>query len=120
MKTYIQIHFSEISEILMKTASGIEAVCGNRYVRTDMIYSLNTLRDYMYQMQQPFFIAIRESGTECGTKEECISRCKGLGYPIVIAKVDKNKTWDYDMTIMFTHGWMDKDNNYMEQEFNSL
>ena len=25
-----------------------------------------------------------------------------------------------NMTIMFTHGWMDRDCNYMEQEFNSL
>ena len=120
MKTYFQIHFSEISEILMKAAIGVEAVCGHKYVTTDMIYSLNSLREYMYKFKEPYYIAIREQGAECGLKEACIDRCSGLGYPIVIAKIEKDKTWNYNMTIIFTHGWINNDNNYMKQEFNSL
>lgn len=120
MKTYNQIHFSQISEILMQAALGVSAVCGYRYVTSDMVYSLNHLNENMHSYKEPFFIAIREHGTESGNKEHCIERCKGLGYPLVIAKIEKDKVCDYNMTIMFTHGWMDRDDNYMEQEFNSL
>ena len=122
MKTYNQIHFSQISEILMQAALGVSAVCGFKYVTSDMVYSLKDFADKMHssQMNEPYYIAIREMGTESGYKEHCLDRCKGLGYPLVIAKIEADKVCDYNMTIMFTHGWMDKDNNYMEQEFNSL
>ena len=122
MKTYNQIHFMQISKILMEAAMGVYAVCGYGYTASDMIYSLNDFADKMHssQMNEPYYIAIREQGTESGFKEHCIERCKGLGYPIVIAKIEADKVCDYNMTIMFTHGWMDRDNNYMEQEFNSL
>ena len=122
MKTYNQIHFSQISEILMQAALGVSAVCGYKYVTSDMVYSLKDFADKMHssQMNEPYYIAIREMGTESGYKEHCLDRCKGLGYPLVIAKIEADKVCDYNMTIMFTHGWMDRDNNYMEQEFNSL
>lgn len=122
MKTYNQIHFSQISEILMQAALGVSAVCGFRYTTSDMVYSLNDFasKTHSSQTNEPYYIAIREQGTESGFKEHCIERCKGLGYPLVIAKIEADKVCDYNMTIMFTHGWMDKDNNYMEQEFNSL
>lgn len=122
MKYYYQINFSQISEILMQAALGVSAVCGYRYTTSDMVYSLNDFASNMHssQMNEPYYIAIREQGTESGFKEHCIERCKGLGYPIIIAKIEKDKVCDYNMTIMFTHGWMDRDNNYMEMEFNSL
>ena len=121
MKTYNQINFSKISEILMQAAMGVNAVCGYRLVVSDMIHSLEHLHDNsLGGLDEPFYIAIREMGTESGFKEECIERCKGLGYPLIIAKVEEDKVYDFNMTIIFTHGWMDRDNNYMEQEFNSL
>ena len=120
MKTYIQIHFSQISEILMQAALGVSAVCGFKYVTSDMVYSLNEVSKVIRDTDVPYYIAIREQGTECGNKAHCIERCKFLGYPLVIAKIEADKVCDYNMTIMFTHGWMDRDDNYMEQEFNSL
>ena len=120
MKTYNQIHFSQISEILMQAALGMSAVLGHKYITSDMIHSLSDLNEKMYEWKEPYYIAIREQGTESGNKEHCLDRCKGLGYPLVIAKIEADKVCDYNMTIMFTHGWMDRDNNYMEQEFNSL
>lgn len=120
MKTYNHIHFSQISEILMQAALGVSAVCGQRLVTSDMVYSLYDLRVKMDAENKPYYIAIREQGTESGFKEHCIKRCKVLGYPLVIAKIEKDKVCDYNMTITFTHGWMDRDNNYMEGEFNSL
>ncbi len=123
MKTYKhnQIHFSQISEILMQAALGVSAVCGFKYVTSDMICSLSDLNDKSWVgHKEPYYIAIREQGTESGCKEHCIERCKMLGYPLVIAKIEADKVCDYNMTIMFTHGLMDRDNDYMEQEFNSL
>ena len=118
MKTYNQIHCNQICEILMQAAMGVSAVCGYKYTISDLVYSLNELASKA--RKEPYYIAIREMGTESGNKEECIQRCKSLGYPIIIAKIEKDKVCDYNMSIMFTHGWMDRDNNYMEQEFNSL
>lgn len=123
MKTYNQIHFSQISEILMQAALGVSAVCGYRLVTSDMVYSLSDLHDKFKSwtgIKEPYYIAIREMGTESGFKEQCIEECKCLGYPIIIAKIEADKVCDYNMAITFTHGWMDRDNNYMEQEFNSL
>ena len=120
MKTYNQIHFNKICRILTTAAQGVSAVCGYDYVLSDMVYSLNEVSKVIRDTDVPYYIAIREQGTECGNKAHCIERCKCLGYPLVIAKIEKDKVFDYNMTIMFTHGWMNGDNNYMEQEFNSL
>ena len=117
MKTDNNIHCNQICEILMQAAMGVSAVCGYRYTTSDMVYSLNELAHKA--RKEPYYIAIREQGTESGSKTECLDRCKGLGYPLVIAKIER-ADFDFNMTIMFTHGWMDRDNNYMEQEFNSL
>ena len=122
MKYYYQINFSQISEILMQAAMGASAVFGFRYITSDMVHSLSDLASNIHssQMKEPYYIAIIEQGTESGFKEHCIERCKGLGYPIIIAKIEADNMFDYNMTIMFTYGWIDRDNNYMEQEFNSL
>ena len=120
MKTYNQIHFNKICQILTTAAQGVSAVCGYDYVVSDMVYSLNEVSKVIRDTDVPYYIAIRDQGTECGNKAHCIERCKGLGYPIIIARIDKNKTFDYNMTVMFTHGWMDEDGHNIEQEFNSL
>ena len=120
MKTYNQIHFNKICQILTTAAQGVSAVCGYDYVVSDMVYSLNEVSKVIRDTDVPYYIAIREQGTESGYKEECIESCKCLGYPLVIAKIKADKVFTYNMTIMFTHGWMDRDNNYMEQEFDSL
>ena len=120
MKTYNQIHFSQISEILMQAALGVSAVCGVKYVTSDMVYSLNHLNENMHSYKEPFFIAIREQGTESGYKAHCIERCKCLGYPIIIAKIEADKVYDYNMTIAFTHNKANGTFEEMEQEFNSL
>ena len=118
MNTYRKVHPNQICEILMQAAMGVSAVCGYKYTISDLVYSLNGLASNA--RKEPYYIAIREMGTESGRKEECIQRCKCLGYPLVIAKIERDEVCDYNMTITFTSGWMDKDNNYMEQEFNSL
>ena len=120
MRTYNQIHFSQISDVLMQAAQGVAAVSGLKYIISDMVYTLGGMRVDIAVDKEPYYVAIRELGVEGGTKDYCLDRCQKLGYPIVIAKVEGDKVCDYNMTITFTHGWMDRDNNYMEQEFNSL
>ena len=118
MKTYNQISFPKVIEILTQVALGASAVSTNLII-SDMSICLSEFRQSIENKNFTFYFAIREMGAECGNKEHCIARCKSLGYPLVIAKIETEKM-DYNMTIMFTHGWMDRDNNYMEQEFNSL
>lgn len=121
MRTYNKINFSQISEILMQASLGVSAVCGYRVVTSDIIHSLSDLLNKSWTgLKEPYYIAIREMGTESGFKEHCIDRCKSLGYPLIIAKIETDRVCDYNMTIMFTHGWEDRDNNYMEQKFNLL
>lgn len=116
--TYNQIHCNQICEILMQAAMGVSAVCGYKYTISDLVYSLNELAHKT--RKGAYYIAIREQGTESGCKEECIERCKCLGYPIIIAKIEKDKVCDYNMTISFTHNKVDGTFDAMEQEFNSL
>ena len=121
MKTYNRIHFNEICRILTDAAKGVGAVSGYSYVLSDMILSLTELSKKFHEgSKESFYFAIREQGTECGSKENCIERCSCLGYPLVIAKIERDACMDLNMTIMFTHNWMSGDNKYMEQEFNSL
>lgn len=119
MKTYNQIHFNKICQILTTAAQGVSAVCGYDYVVSDMVYSLNEVSK-IRDTDVPYYIAIREQGTECGNKAYCIERCKILGYPLVIAKIEADKVCDYNLTITFTHGWKDGNIDYMKQELNSL
>lgn len=119
MRTFKNIPHMELISRLTMAAQGIAAISGYKYIVSDMVIELNKMPP-PHSLAEPFYIAIREQGTEGGTMEECIERCQCLGYPIVIAKIEADKVCDYNMTIIFTHGWMDGDDNYMEQEFNSL
>ena len=115
MRTYKQIQLTKVQSILTLVAHGVSCVTGYDYPVSDMIYSLSSTE--FSKSKEPNYIAIREMGTECGNKANCIERCKMLGYPIVIAKIEKDKVCDYNMTIMFTQN---RDYTKMEQEFNLL
>lgn len=121
MKTYNQIHFNEVSCILTQIANGFAAATGHKFIVSDMIYSLADLsdRNLKGELKEPFYIAVREMGTESGNKAHCLERCKGLGYPLVIAKIENNKVCDYNMTIrLSTH--TDGDWTDMEMEFDEI
>ena len=117
MKTYKNIHFNEITELLMQAAMGVSAVCGYRYPISDLVFSLNNLENKTDK--EPYYIAIREMGTESGNKKDCIHQCKCLGYPLVIAKIEKGEIIDYNMTIMFSHS-SDRGKDYMVKEFDEM
>lgn len=122
INTYKKILNSQLCEILMQAAMGVSAVCGEKYSISYMADALSKLPNGLTgNPKEPYYIAIHEMGTEYGCKEECVKNCKMLGYPLVIAKIDTNKSATlYNMTIIFTRGWMTEDDDYMEQEFNSL
>jgi hypothetical protein len=121
INTYQDILYSQLCEILMQAAMGVSAVCREKYSISFMADALSNLpHSLMDKLKEPYYIAIHEMGTEYGCKEECVKNCKMLGYPLVIAKIEESKTKDYSMTIMFTRGWMTENDDYMEQEFDSL
>lgn len=122
MRTYNQIHFTKVASILTLVAQGVSCVTGFDYPVSDMIHSLEDLSGKMHSWSDktPYYIAIREQGTESGRLENCIERCEMLGYPIVIAKIEADKVCDYNMTIKFTQNWKCGDINQMKEEFNSL
>jgi len=118
MKTYNDIPFHRISEMLTQAALGVAAVCDCKFTIPDMVCSLSDFsKEACHGLKEPYYIAIREMGTESGNKEHCLARCKGLGYPIIIAKIEYREVCNYNMTIMFTQN---RDFSKMEQEFNSL
>ena len=119
MKTYKQINFGKLASILMQVAQGVAAITGYNFVVSDMVYSLNNNIPRCTK-KRPIYIAIREMGTECGDIVDCMERCKTLGYPIVIAKIEPDKVIDWNVTITFTRNWASGDNNSMRQEFDSL
>ena len=112
MKTYKNIDFSQITELLMQAAMGVSAVCGYRYPISEMVYSLNELKNKTDK--ESYYISIRERGTEISNKKDCIELCKTLGYPLVIAKIEEKENFEYNMTIMFTHRCLDRVNVFFE------
>ena len=120
MRTYAEQNFPAMSAILMQVAQGIAAVSGCKYVISDMVHTLHDLSTKLHKMEQPYYIGIREQGVEGGTKEYCLDRCQGLGYPMVIAKVDKGTPFDWDLTISFTQEWASGEIGHLPQELNSL
>lgn len=120
MKTYYQIQFYQIASILTLAAQGVSSVTGFKNTVSDMIYALHDLSDTMHSWstRTPYYIAIRKQGTENGNKETCVDRCKILGYPIVIAKIEADRICGFNMTIKFACHCTDI--NLIEKEFNSL
>jgi len=120
MRTYFRKTFPAMSSILTQAAQGFAAVTGNNYIVSDMVHSLSELHKHIISERTPFYMAIREHGVESGDKEYCFERCKTLGYPLVIIKIEDDKIGDFNLTLMLTYNWMSGDNNSMRQEFDSL
>jgi hypothetical protein len=119
-KTYKQITLNRAVGILTQAALGMNAMMINNCIIYDAAITLNSLICNAINQNSPCYIAFREHGMEGGNKDECLERCKVLGYPLVIAKLEPDNVFDYDLTFMFTRKWMDGDVNDMQQEFNSL
>lgn len=121
MRTMFEQTFPAMSMTLMQVAEGIAIVSGHNYVVSDMVHTLSALHDYVHSVDHegaPYYIAIREQGVESGDKKHCLERCKGLGYPIVIFKIEEELI-DYKMTIrLSTH--TDGDWTDMEMEFDAI
>lgn len=122
MRVYTEQTFSSLCDILMRAAQGVAVVCGSSLVVSDMVHTLTDLQEKMWDspLSFPYYIGIRRVGTEGGTKEHCLDRCQGLGYPIVLCKIEQDQLVNWSLKITFTKGWANGDNNDMEQEFNSL
>lgn len=60
-------------------------------INSDMVYSLNELRDAIEypSIKLPFYLAVRELGVESGSKQHVEERCKILGAPVYVMKVEE-------------------------------
>lgn len=121
MRIYSEQTFPAMSIILMQAAEGMAAISGHKYVVSDMVQTLSELNEHIMSedSETPFYIAIREQGVEGGDKKYCLERCKGLGYPVVIFKVEEDSPVDFKMSVRLstqTYG----NRLAMEQEFDSI
>lgn len=119
MRTFKNIPHMELISRLTMAAQGIAAISGYKYVVSDIVIELNKILPRL-SVAEPFYIAIREQGTEGGTMEECIERCQCLGYPIVIAKVESDKVCDFNLTMTFTKWHNSANLNCLKKEFKLL
>lgn len=121
MRVYSEQTFPAMSIILMQAAEEMAAISGHKFVVSDMVISLSQLHEHILSedSHNPFYIAIRTMGVEAGDKKHCLERCKGLGYPVVIFKVEKDNPVDFKMTVRLS---TQTDGNWlaMEQEFDSI
>ena len=117
---YNDISFSRLSDILTRAAMGVGAVSNCLCPTSDLVYTLMDLRMRTPMDDEPYFVAIRETGTEGGFRDYCLDRCRHLGYPVILAKIEGNEhTNDYNVEIKFCHAlWGDLPDLEREFEFN--
>ena len=85
--------FAEITRKCNAIADACAVINDCNLIMSDMVYSLVELRkalDYP-SSRLPFYIAVREQGVESGTKDHVIERCKSLGNPIYVMKVEQDE-----------------------------
>ena len=89
MKTYNQIRFSQISEILMQAALGVSAVCGFKYVTSDMVYSLYDARTQ--DTKVPYYIAIESEVLKAETRNTASNAAKVLAILLLLQRLRKTR-----------------------------
>lgn len=72
------------------------------HVLFDFLVDTPKLIDFLQlDVLEPFYIAIRQSGCECGKSEYVEDRLKHLGEPIHVIQIrwERNLTLDYDFIV---------------------
>lgn len=110
---FYNIELAKIFNILMSAAHGVATVAQSNTPVSDMVFTLTDLNHWAVGGREPFFVAIREHGTENGSKAHCIERCKHLGSPVIIARIEPNKVRELNMVITYNFA------NDVEKSFNS-
>ena len=91
---------ARVAELGRVLADVVGVAFDSTFPASDMIISIDhftkwqevgRLADYSTDPRAPFYMAIRKQGTESGTREHVIERCKVLGAPLYVLKVEREK-----------------------------
>ena len=72
---------------IIADAAGI--VSGSILPQSDMKISIEQFYDWQKHDDEPFFMAVRDHGTEAGTRQHCRERCKKLGAPVYVIAIKR-------------------------------
>jgi hypothetical protein len=90
-KTTRQCHLTaaEVIEKCQKLADLMADFYGCHLIASDMVLSCQEFAGVCELLTvAPFYFAIRKQGTESGTREYCRERCRVLGRPVYVLKVE--------------------------------
>ena len=94
---------SQVVERLQNIATGYAAIYGYGIIKKDMITSTDAFDDLIYELGNitldSYYFAIREMGVESGTRREVEERCKVLGTPVCIIKVEGAENRKFNVAI---------------------
>jgi hypothetical protein len=94
---------ARVAELGRVLADGVGVAFDSTFPAYDMAISIDhftkwqevgRLADYSTDPRAPFYMAIRKQGTESGTREHVIERCRVLGAPLYVLKVEREKADD--------------------------
>jgi len=92
-KTTRQRHLTaaEVVEKCQKLADLMADFYGCHLIASDMVLSCQEFAECMKEEDTPapFYFAIRKQGTESGTRSHCRERCRVLGRPVYVLKVER-------------------------------
>ena len=101
-----QASVAKVSDILLSAAGQWDAIYDTQLIQKDMLASLKAwMEDCTIGTREIYgerYFAIREGGTEYGTRQEVEQRCKDLGRPVQIIKVIGNGSERAEVRIKFT------------------
>ena len=94
---------ARVAELGRVLADGVGVAFDSTFPAYDMEISIDhftkwqevgRLADYSTDPRAPFYMAIRKQGTESGTREHVIERCRVLGAPLYVLKVERENDGD--------------------------
>lgn len=93
----------DIVEKAQALADSVAVVFGSSLPSYDMVVSIKEFCNWSEWgtegANEAFFFAIRKQGTESGTRANVVERCKMLGTPLYIIKVERAEIDLFDMTV---------------------
>lgn len=98
-----KMHRTELLRYIAETVLTYEKLEITSHILWDYMCDSKKLLDWLIigSNTEAFYIAIRKSGLEAGSKEYVKSRCEALGLPIHTMEISKNEwfTPDYDFKV---------------------
>lgn len=80
-----------IIELLNASAKEASIMFNCSLIVSDMVYALWGFSGWeTSRNNEPYYVWIREQGVEDGTLEHVEERCKVLGYPIIMYKIERD------------------------------